>query len=535
MSMAYLDPGNLTSDLQQGAYSNYQLIWVLWWSTVVGWVLQRLSSRLGVATGMNLAEHCREGYPSWVAWIIFLQMELAIIGADIQELLGSAIALNMLFGWQYWVGCVVTAFSTFGFLAIQKFGVRVLEAVFAFFIAVMGVCFIANWGASGTDSSAFMKGWVVPEVDSYAVVQAVGIIGAVIMPHNLYLHSGLVLSRKIDVDSPYKVREGSYYNSIESSMALFVSFWINVAIVCTFAEQLYDPTCATSSKSFAPFGCVDTKTLYATTAHGSNPRKNMYGKCSGWRGEFGGTDRVNADGHTNYQCASVGLDVAGQSLRTSVGTGFHYVWAVGLLCAGQAATTTATYAGQILMAGFFKIDLPMWVVMMVTRFCALGPAVVIALVASGNAGFQAQMNEWLNVLQSVQLPFALVPVLHFTSMPSVMGKHVNSPAMKTLCWLLAVLILGVNVYLVYDLLPFASTPLTITLTTLFVVLDYTFIAWLCKDDIKGFLKFLTGGACSSGDEEGNASLIAIDPKHRRTKEEIEKVDPEVADPLHAYS
>ena len=222
--MAYLDPGNLASDLQQGAYTRYELIWVLWWSTVVGWVLQMLSARLGVVTGKNLAQHCKEGYPPWAAKGIFFQMQLAVIGCDIQEVLGSAIALRVLFGSSLVVGCLITAVTTFGFLGIQKYGVRVLEAIFAFFIGIMGICFCYNWALSGDNSALFITGWVwhllisfllvqtdllisflpvcvllqvVPFMDSYAVVQAVGIIGAVIMPHNLYLYSGLVLSRQV--------------------------------------------------------------------------------------------------------------------------------------------------------------------------------------------------------------------------------------------------------------------------------------------------------------------------------------------------
>jgi natural resistance-associated macrophage protein len=166
MSMAYLDPGNLTSDLQQGAYTQYQLIWVLWWSTIVGWVLQMLSARLGIVTGKNLAQHCKEGYPPWASKGIFFQMELAVIGCDIHEVLGSAIALRVLFGSSLVVGCLITAVTTFGLLGVQKYGgVQVLEArleaAFAVFIGIMGVCFCWNWALSGDDGALFMTGWVL--------------------------------------------------------------------------------------------------------------------------------------------------------------------------------------------------------------------------------------------------------------------------------------------------------------------------------------------------------------------------------------
>jgi natural resistance-associated macrophage protein len=493
MSMAYLDPGNLTSDLQQGAYTNYQLTWVLWWSTVVGWVLQVLAARLGVVTGKNLAEHCRLGYPKWLAFIIFIQMELAIIGADIQEVLGSAISFHILFGLELWKGCVITAFTTFGFLAVQSYGVRYLEGFFAFFIGVMGICFIVNWGISGDDAGPFMFGWVVPYMDGYAVVQAVGILGAVIMPHNLYLHSGLVLSRKIDTKDKYRVAEGNYYNAIESGMALLVSFFINVAIVATFARQFFTKDCATSTVGGnGPYGCVDTKSVYVNSNNdASKAIEAMYGSCcASGKDCSANTDTGSPFTIKNFQCAQVGLDVAGDALRGALGSAAPIIWGVGLMCAGQAATTTTTYAGQILMDGFFEWDMPLWLIMLITRVCALGPAVVISLIAANKPGVQAEMNEWLNVLQSIQLPFAMFPVLHFTSKRTIMGPYfANSQFKKNLCWFLAIVILTVNVYLVYTSLPFdpkkdiAAT----TAVTLLVVFDYGLIAYMSKDEIMGLL------------------------------------------------
>lgn len=158
MSMAYLDPGNLTSDLQQGAYTAYQLLWVLWWATVVGWVLQCLSARLAVTTGQNLAEHCRDGYPHWAAMVLFFQIEIAIIAADVQEVLGSAIGFKVLSSGAIplYAGCLITAVTTFGFLAVQKIGVRYLEGFIALLIGVMAITFFINWGISGSNAAQFM-------------------------------------------------------------------------------------------------------------------------------------------------------------------------------------------------------------------------------------------------------------------------------------------------------------------------------------------------------------------------------------------
>ena len=198
MSLAYLDPGNLEGDLQQGAYTGFGLVWVLWWATVMGLILQEMSARLGIVTGFDLSEMVRAHYPLWLNYVIYIMMEIAVIGADIQEVVGSAIAIALLTNnaVPIWAGCIITGVDTFTFLAVHYLGVRYLEALIGLLISTMSLCFFINWGASGTDATALISGWAVPTIQSYAVTQAVGTIGAVIMPHNLYLHSGLVLSRK---------------------------------------------------------------------------------------------------------------------------------------------------------------------------------------------------------------------------------------------------------------------------------------------------------------------------------------------------
>jgi len=444
MSMAYLDPGNLTSDLQQGAYTKYQLLWVLWWSTIAGWVLQVLSAKLGVVTGLNLAQMCRVKYPRWVAIMLFIQIEIAIIGADIQEVLGSAVAFKVLADLELWKGCVITAFTTFTFLAVAKVGVRILEWFFVFFIFIMTVCFMINWGEVQTNTGEFMFGWVVPEVAATALLQAVGIVGAVIMPHNLYLHSGLVQSRKIPRDDVHKVAVGNYYNAMESGIALLTSFFINTAVVCAFASEFYDKGCATQNTGQA-YACIKESAIFASTSTVAEATTNMYGAC-GTAGE-------------KRQCAQVGLQLAGEALKGSLGSAAKYVWGVGLMAAGQAATMTATYAGQFVMAGFLDLDLPMWAVMMITRLCAIGPAVIIAIIAGNNPSVSAEMNEWLNTLQSIQLPFALLPVLKFTSDQAIMGKNfVNSKRLSAVVWAMGILLLGVNIYFVIAFLQDPESP-----------------------------------------------------------------------------
>ena len=197
MSIAYLDPGNLESDLQAGAVAGYQLIWVLWWSTVLGWLIQTLSARLGVVTGRHLAQICRYEYGKCISLILWIMTELAIIGSDIQEVVGSAVAFNVLFGWPLWIGCLLTAIDAFTFLLLTKLGMRFLEAFFCTLICIMAITFAIDFGIGKPNIVEIMKGWGLPLCDKNNIEQAVGIVGAVIMPHNLFLHSALVQTRNL--------------------------------------------------------------------------------------------------------------------------------------------------------------------------------------------------------------------------------------------------------------------------------------------------------------------------------------------------
>jgi natural resistance-associated macrophage protein len=525
VSMAYLDPGNLTSDLQQGAYTQYQLLWVLWWSTVVGWLLQVLAARIGFTTGKDLAEVCREEMPRWACLLLFAQMELAIIGTDIQEVLGSAIAIKILFGVPLWGGCLITAVSTFAFLAIQRYGVRLLEAFFAGFIGVMAVCFMINWGEASSPAAPFVEGWVVPKVSSYALLQAVGIVGAVIMPHNLYLHSGLVLSRNIDREhwappSPsrsctacrsggaavHMVAEGNYYNAVASALALFVSFFINAAIVATFAASFYDANCA--ALPGGPYGCVAVDSVIRASCQDSSvycSKAGSHMNCLdgsapgplGCSSSAAGACTFPDTGKQAGVCAQIGLLLAGDALHSSMGSAASFIWAIGLLAAGQAATITATYAGQFVFSGFIKLQLPMWTVMLITRGFALGPSVVIALIAGNNPGVSATMNEWLNTLQSFQLPFALLPAMLVAHNKRIMGEFVTPLKWQIITWILAILLLAVNTYFMVSFLADPTEPVPRTagfnaFLVLYGLVYYGFIGYMCRHELVNFFYFVTG-------------------------------------------
>lgn len=472
MSMAYLDPGNLEADLQQGAYCGYQLLWVLWWSTALGWVLQVMAATLGVVTGRHLADHCRERFSRPVSMTLWAMTELAIIGSDIQEVVGSAIAFKLLFGLPLWAGTVITGADTFTFLGFHYFGIRKLEAFFCTLIAAMCICFFINWGKAGSNSGEFMFGWVVPTVSDYSLLQAVATLGAVIMPHNIYLHSALVLSRKINRDSDEQVRTAVKYNAIESALALFVSFFINAAIVVTFASQFFNRDC--SSQLDTNYACIDTRSDFPSDSYADQNVASCASKFEG-----------------HGQCAAIGLGNAGYALEAALGKSAKYIWGAGLLASGQASTMTGTYAGQFVMQGFLQINVPPWLRTLMTRAVALGPAIVVALATAHNAALTDTLGEWLNILQSVQLPFALLPVLILTNSREAMGEFTNTKSRKIIGWTGAVVVFAVNVYLIIDFCfdPGNPVPQAVWFKVL-VVLSLTvymfFILYLCYD---GIIKF----------------------------------------------
>ena len=438
MSLAYLDPGNLESDLQQGAYTGAAQVWVLWWSTVIGYVLQEGCARLGLATGRDLAQCVRKGYPRWVSLIVYVAMELAVTGSDIQEVMGSAIALKLLFGLPLWAGCIVTAMDTLTFLLVHKLGVRYLEALITSLIALVAVCFFISAGKAlgsannvGETARQVVQGWALPSLQPWGYTQAVATLGAVIMPHNLYLHSSLVLSRRTPSDSAQQLYEAISYSRIESAGALFFSFLINLAVVVTFWRYFYRVECA--AMPGGPFVCVPVDSLA--------PGQEALGQCFS-RGAPG----------QPATCTQIDLAFAGDALGKAIGHLAKFVWAVGLLAAGQAATMTATFAGQVLMDGMVTINLAPWARVLFTRTLCIGPAVAIALGGAAEPAVFGPINMFLNVLQSVLLPFAMLPMLHFTTNAAVMGRFLAPTTANVLTCTISLVVICVNLLTVAPLL-----------------------------------------------------------------------------------
>ncbi|CAG5131043.1 unnamed protein product, partial [Candidula unifasciata] len=247
MSIAYLDPGNIESDLQSGAVAKFKLLWVLMSATILGLLMQRLSARLGVVTGNHLAEVCYQNYKKVPRLILWVMVEIAIIGSDMQEVIGTAVAFYLLSDGKIplYAGVIITIADTFTFLLLDRYGLRKLEAFFALLITIMAVSFGYEYIRVAPDQGEVVKGLFFPYCDncgSKELLQAVGVIGAIIMPHNIYLHSALVKSRDVNRENRKEVREANKYFFVEAAIALFISFLINVFVVSIFAEGFYDKT-----------------------------------------------------------------------------------------------------------------------------------------------------------------------------------------------------------------------------------------------------------------------------------------------------
>uniref|UniRef100_A0AAQ5YBG1 Solute carrier family 11 member 2 n=1 Tax=Amphiprion ocellaris TaxID=80972 RepID=A0AAQ5YBG1_AMPOC len=415
MSIAYLDPGNIESDLQSGAKAGFKLLWVLLGATIIGLLLQRLAARLGVVTGMHLAEVCNRQYPTVPRILLWLMVELAIIGSDMQEVIGCAIALNLLSVGRIplWAGVLITITDTFVFLFLDKYGLRKLEAFFGFLITVMAVSFGYEYVLVKPDQPQLLKGMFVPYCSGCGPVQleqAVGIVGAVIMPHNIYLHSALVKSREVDRKNKKEVKEANKYFFIESTIALFVSFLINVFVVAVFAQAFYNKT---------------NMQVVKCNATGS-PHTDLF--------------------PLNNDTLEVDIYKGGVVLGCFFGPAALYIWAIGILAAGQSSTMTGTYSGQFVMEGFLNLRWSRFARVLLTRSIAITPTLLVAIFQ--DVQHLTGMNDFLNVLQSMQLPFALIPILTFTSLKSIMNDFANGLVWKISGGVVILVVCAINMYFV---------------------------------------------------------------------------------------
>lgn len=388
VSVGYMDPGNWATDIEAGSRFGYALIWVLLASNIMAVLLQTLSARLGIVTGYDLAQGCRKEYPPFVRLVLWILAEIAIAATDLAEVLGTIIGLNLLFGLPLLWGAAVTAFDTFLLLAIQKLGIRKMEAFIIMLIATIASCFLIELFITKPDWPQIAGGFMV-NMPQGALFIATGIIGATVMPHNLYLHSSLVQSRSIA--KTYTGRaEASKYNLFDSAIALNAAFFVNAAILIVAAASFYKR------------GIVVTE---IQQAH-------------------------------NLLTPVLGSTIA------------PVLFAAALLASGQSSTLTGTISGQIVMEGFLNFKMRPWVRRVFTRSVALIPAVIVIAI-SGNKGTY-HLLILSQVILSLQLPFAVIPLVHFTSDKDKMGNFVNKLWLKLFAWAVAGVITFLNIWLVYN-------------------------------------------------------------------------------------
>ncbi len=402
VSVGYMDPGNWGTDLQAGAKYKYALLWVVGLASLMAIFMQVISARLGVVTGKDLAQCCRDWYPGWTRWPNWLMSEVAIGACDLAEVLGSAVALNLLFHIPIFWAVIITGLDVLLLLALQSFGMRTIEAVVLLLIATISVCYFIEIFILPATQPSFLemgRALVSPHFGQVGMLYvAIGIIGATVMPHNLYLHSALVQSRKLQKDEP-SIRSAIRFNTIDSIVALTIAFFVNAAILVLAAMVFFGKESVMVS----------------------------------------GGQLVKFSGDSDW------IRVAYLTLAPLLGTAAaSTLFAVALLASGQSSTITGTLAGQVVMEGFMHWRIKPWVRRVITRTLAILPAVFI--IGARGDGSVTDLLTLSQVVLALQLPFAMFPLLHFTSSRKRMGTWKNGWFLLAAGWASAILITAMDLY-----------------------------------------------------------------------------------------
>ena len=415
VSVGYMDPGNWATDLQGGAAFGFQLIWILLLSNIMAILLQSLSARLGIVRRLDLAQVNRETYPKFVNFCLYILAELAIAATDLAEVLGMAIGIKLLTGLPLMYGTIITVTDTFLFMLLQRYGMRKMEAFIFVLVATIGGSFLAEMIIAKPDLASAAKGLVPSALSPGALYIAVGMIGATVMPHNLYLHSALVQTRKIERTSA-GIKKSLWYNFIDSAVALNAAFFVNAAILILAATAFYQ----TGNQSVAK------------------------------------------------------IEDAHALLAPLLGSKFAPIlFAVALIAAGQSSTVTGTLSGQIVMEGYLNLRLNPWIRRLLTRLVAILPAVlVIGLMGEGRVD---ELLVFSQVILSLQLGFAVIPLIHFVSDKNTMGEFAIKSWVKILAWIVASTLVYLNANLVFDFakeLLVGQTPLVIKILLVLSILFF---------------------------------------------------------------
>jgi manganese transport protein len=400
VSVGYMDPGNWATGLEAGASFKYGLLWVVAVSSIMAIFLQICSARLGIVTGKDLAQACRDYYPAWTRWPNWLCSELAIAACDLAEILGSAVAIKLLFGIPLMWAVLITAFDVFLLLSLQHLGMRWLEAFVAVLVLTITGCYFVELFILPATQPPFAemgRALITPSLHNPAMLTvAIGIIGATVMPHNLYLHSALVQTRRFQKDET-SIRRALKFNTIDSIVSLFVAFLVNTSILVLAAMVFY-----------------------------------------------GHTEVMLKSGEV-IRLGSDWIQEAYLTLEPLLGTvAASVLFAVALLASGQSSTITGTLAGQVVMEGFMHWRIQPWLRRVITRLVAIVPAILVIAIEGDQA-----VNDLLvlsQVILGIQLPFAMIPLLQFTSSKKRMGSYANGWILLTAGWGSCILITALDVY-----------------------------------------------------------------------------------------
>ena len=389
VSVGYMDPGNWATDIAGGSKFGYTLIWVLVLSNLMALLLQSLSARLGLVSGLDLAQASRATYPRGVNFVLWFLAEIAIAATDLAEVIGMAIGLQLLFDLPLLYGVAITVFDTFLLLVLQRYGIRKMEAFIIGLVSVIGLAFVAQMYFAKPSMSGILSGLKPTALNGEALYIAIGIIGATVMPHNLYLHSALVQTRLIS-RTPKNIWEAIKFNVIDSAIALNLALFVNAAILILAAAAFYN--------------------------HGLRAVDSISGAHHLLEG------------------------VLGTNLAPTL-------FAIALIAAGQSSTLTGTLSGQIVMEGYLNLRLQPWMRRLLTRLVAIIPAVITILIFG-----ESKIEPLLilsQVILSLQLGFAVIPLIHFVSSKKLMGEFAASLWLTIPAWITAIIIVSLNGKLVY--------------------------------------------------------------------------------------
>jgi natural resistance-associated macrophage protein len=395
VSIAYVDPGNYQADIQAGATTGYRLLWTIWWTSALSLFVQIMCVRLGLYSQHTLSEvqgkDFRMQKSNWKRYFAWFIAEFSVMITDLPEVIGIGIACNLFFGWPYWIGVVLSMVTTMLFLATAHYGIQTVEIIIVSMVGMMSVALFVEMGLLKPNVVDILEGWVYGfvTVTSADIFTIAGIMGAVVMPHNLYLHSATIQERKLNRSHPDTVNKCVFYCSWEPAFPILLSFFINMAVVTIAATSIYQQV----------------------------------------------SPEVESTAGLTNVC----------SFFKSLGAAGCILWGIALLSAGQSSAITTTYTGQYIMEGFLKMNIGMRVRAVATRIITIIPCVAVAAIFPSGTALNTMVNI-VNTALSILLPFALVPLAKYNCSTVLLGEHAYQGAKKRILYILVLIVYVVNVF-----------------------------------------------------------------------------------------